>query len=369
MEKVLRNLLVDVKTIATRGEDQANAIAEVDAFIAMQTNADEVMHTTKVGGGKEVIPTEVFGDALLNLVPSYSYLLPLLPGNHGSGLNLLETLPIIGEADIFKGNSEWTTGSSAITPDGSKTATGSISITQGQFILNIALSKRELAYSVVDLERVIRERINLSAARTIDAFILNADSATSGNINYDGGTPAVGSYYLQGATGLRKVGLTNSVDVGTFDDADVLAMLDALGDYASDPSMLILAVNRKVYNKMLGFTNTKTYDKSSTNATILKGVLANIYGVDVLVHRDVPALAQATGKVSSTGASNTLGTAVMFYKPAVQYGFGKVQDFEVTNVAGKGVILTSTFEFGFAIPTGGTAGLPEMVTTAKNITV
>lgn len=366
MEKILKNLLVDVKTIGNK-EDKATALAEVEAAF-VQTNANEVMNTGAAAAGKEVIPTEVFGDALLNLVPNYSYLLPLLPGNHGTGLALKETLPIIGEADIFGGNSEWTTGSSAITPTGSKAVTGSISITQGQFILNIALSKRELAYSVVDLENVIRERINLSAARTIDAFILNADSAASGNVNYDGGTPAAGSYYLQGDNGLRKIGITNSVDIGTFDDADVLTMIDSLGDYAADPSMLLLAVNRKVYNKMLGFTNTKTYDKQALNATILKGILANIYGVDILVHRDVPALAVATGKVSSTGASNVTGTCVMFYKPAVQYGFGKVQDFEVTNVAGKGVILTSTFEFGFAIPNTD-AGLPKMVTAGINITM
>jgi len=210
--------------------------------------------------------------------------------------------------------------------------------------------------------------MNLSAARTIDAVILNGDSATSGNINLDGGTPGASSYYLQSATGLRKVGIANSADNGTFDEGDFLTMLDNLGEYAADPSQLLFVVNRKVYNKMLGFTNVKTYDKVAGNATIIKGVLANLFGVDILVHRDVPALAQASGKVSSTGANNTTGTAVMFYKPAVQYGYGKVQDFEITKVAGKGIILTATFEFGFAV-LNAEAGLPKMVTTAINITM
>lgn len=368
MEKVLKNLLVQVRTLAHPDRDRNAAIAEVEAFEA-QKNANEVMNTTAVGAGKELVPAEVMGDALLGLVPNYSFLLPLLPGNHGSGLEMKEVLPVIGEAGLFSGNTEWTTGAGTPnTPTGRKVATGSVTIEQGQFILEIAVSKRELAYSMVVLEPILRERINQAAARTVDALFLNADSATSGNINYDGGTPATGEYYLQGNNGLRKLGLGNSVDVGTFDEADFLAMFDALDEYAADPSQLLFVTSRKVYNKMLGFTNVKTYDKAAQNATIFKGVLANLFGVDILVHRDVPSLATADGKVSTTGASNTTGTGVMFYKPAVQFGFGKVEDFEVTPVAGKGAILTSTFEFGFGIPNQA-AGLPKMVTAAKNITV
>lgn len=368
MNKILKDLLVGIKTIGAK-QDEATAVAEVDAFIAAQTNANEIMNTGATGAGKELIPINVLQPEVLDLVPQYSYLLPLLPSNHGTNMAVSEKVAVLGEADMYSGNTEWTTGAAyPNTPTGKKVATGEITITQGQFILEIALSKRELNYAIVDLEATVKTKMNMAAARTIDAFILNADTATSGNVNLDGGTPASTIYYLQGNNGLRKLGLTNSVDIGAFDDVDVLSMIDALGDYASDPSMLLLAVNRKVYNKMLGFTNVKTYDKAYTNLTIQKGVLANIYGVDILVHRDVPALAQATGLVSSTGGSNTTGTIVLFYKPAVQYGWGQVDEFEVTRVAGKGVVLTSTFEFGFTIPNG-EAGYAPMVSTGKNITM
>jgi len=126
-------------------------------------------------------------------------------------------------------------------------------------------------------------------------------------------------------------------------------MLDLVGDYAAEIGNLLFILPRNVYNKALGLTNLKTYDKAENQATILSGILANIYGVDMLVHRDMPALAQATGKVSNTGGSNTVGQFALIYKPAVQYGYGQVVDIELTRVAGKGIMLTATFEFGFAI--------------------
>ena len=49
-------------------------------------------------------------DPLLDMLGSYSRLLPLLPGNHGNNMAVSEKVPVIGEASLFQGNSEWTTG-------------------------------------------------------------------------------------------------------------------------------------------------------------------------------------------------------------------------------------------------------------------
>lgn len=363
MEKGMKDLLLQVKTIGAK-QDEATVLAEIEA---LETKANEVMNTGATGFGAELVPTEVMGQTL-DLIPKYSALLPLLPGNHGRGLEMKEVLPVIGEAQIFSKNSEWTTGNNTITADGSGPATADVTIEQGQFILNIAVSKRELAYSVEQLEAVLRDRIAKSAARTVDAYILNADTASSGNVNLDGGTPGATAYYKQVSDGIRKLGIANGASLGTFDEDDVVDLFDKIGEYAADINDLLIVTNRKTYNKMLKFANLKTYDKNSTNATIQTGVLANIFGVDILVHRDMPALTDTNGKVSSTGENNTKGSIALIWKPAVQYGFGKIEDFEVTRVAGKGVILTSTFEFGFGIPDA-PAGLDKMVTVGYNITL
>lgn len=370
MDKIMKNLLIDLKSMSTDGNREL-ATTEVNDYIAgLQANAGDIMSTTEVGKGKELIPTATMGATLMDLIPSYSKLLPLLPGNHGTGLELREILPIIGEAEFFEGNTEWVNGDDDTVGDSTAVSTGEVTIDQGQFILRIRVSKKELAYSVEKLDGILRERIARSMARTIDALLINADSASSGNINLDHGTPSVKVYYKQQATGLRKVGLSNTVDIGTFDEDHIVDLADKIGDYASQPSDCLLIVNRKVYNKMLKFTNLKTYDKNKDNATILTGVLANIFGFDVFVHRDMPASAMASGKVGdgTVGYTNTTGTVLFFNKVAIQFGFGKIDEFEAQRVAGKGVILVSTFDFGQAV-LNGEAGLPKMVSAGINITL
>lgn len=365
MNEIIKDLLLKVKTIGAK-EDSATVQAEIEKLIA--TNANEVMHTTNTGAWKELIQTEVWGDAITNLVPNYSYLLPILPGNHWAWLELKENLPIIWEADLYRGNTEYTTWTTALTASGKKAATWTIAVEQGQFILDIFVSKRELRYSVAQLESILKERMARSMARTVDAFIINADKATSWNVNLNGATPATDSYFLQWDNGLRKLWIANGVDIWTFDEQDILDMIDKLWEFASNPADLVLVVSRKVYNKMLGFTNLKTYDKNRDNATIITWVLANIFWIDVLVDRNIPTLTATDGTVSSTGASNVKGSIVLLYKPAVQYWFGKIDDFEVTTIAWKGIALTSTFEFWFGV-VNGEAGLDKTVSVGFNITV
>jgi len=371
-KKNFLEVLGEAKTLefgAARIEDIKNEIKQFQD--ALDTKANEVVHTTNTGAWEELIPTNVLNPEILDLIPQYSMLLPKLPWNHGTNMAISEKVALVGEASIFEGNSEWTTGSAyPADPTAPNISTGSITISQGQFKLDVAISRRELNYSIGQLESTVRDRLNRSAARTIDAVIINGDSATSGNVNFDGGTPAATSYYLEVDWGIREVAISdsNTHNVGTLDDQDFLDMLDLVGDYAAEIGNLLFILPRNVYNKALGLTNLKTYDKAENQATILSGILANIYGVDMLVHRDMPALAQATGKVSNTGGSNTVGQFALIYKPAVQYGYGQVVDIELTRVAGKGIMLTATFEFGFAIAYED-AGLDKTVALWINVTV
>lgn len=368
MSKKLTDAVVALKALV--GMDAAATKQELEASYAK--NANEVMHTGNTGAGAEFVPEEVHTGEIIDMVPNYSILMDKLPGNHGSGLPMKETTSVIGEADLFEGNSEWTTGAATPnTPTGKKVASGKVTIEQAPFILEIAISKRELNYAPAQLEGLIRTKIAKSMARTIDAFFLNADTATSGNVNLDGGTPAATSYYLKGNNGIRKVGIANTVvNVGTMDEDDLLALIDKLGEYGADLPNLLFVVSRNVYNKMLGFSNLKTYDKAKDAATIARGILANVWGVDILVARDMPATSQADGKVGdgTSGHTNTVGQIALLWTPAVQYGFGQELEIEVTKVAGKGTVLTATFEFGFTI-VDEEVGQSKTVALGANVTL
>lgn len=210
----------------------------------------------------------------------------------------------------------------------------------------------------------------MSAAKTIDKFVVNADSAASGNVNKDGGTPASTMYYMQGDNGLRKTAIadTNTVDVTTLANTSFTAMFSKVDDrYTSELQNLLWIMPRNVYNKALLLTDVVSMEKYGQAATINTGRLGQIFGVDILTTPAIPSLALATGKVH-TSSGNTLGQMLLVYKPAVQYGFGQPLEIQIQPVPGKGALMYATFEFGFGIVYD-KAGLGKTIALGRNVTV
>ena len=374
MNKLIQSV-IDLKSIVEKDLNIESVKAELEAQQAKrleaETKANEVMNSGATGYGKEIIPSVITADPLLDMLGTYSGVLPLFPGNHGNAMGISEKVPVVGEANDFSGNSERTT--STYTPQNPKAdgpATGEITITQGQFILPLAVSKRELNYTPVALEALIRQRINMSAAKTIDKFVLNADDAASGNVNKDGGTPASDIYYVQGNGGFRDTCIadTNTVDVGTLDKESFIDMLGKIDPrYCDTLSDLLWIMPRTVYNKALQLDEVVTYDKFSNGATIATGRLGQIYGIDILVTAAMPANCLATGKVH-TSTGNSYGSFLLVYKPALQYGFGQPLEIQIQPVPGKGALMYTTFEFGFGIVYD-KAGLGKTAVLGRNVTL
>lgn len=358
---------MNIKELMMKAKDIANVAYDAKDFEDMDTKANEVVHTTNTGMGKELIPTNVMIDPMLDLVPNYSKLLPLLPGNHGNNMPISAKVAVIWEAGLFSGNSEWTTGGEILTPKANWPKTGDVTIVQGQFILTILVSNRELNYWPEQLEALIRERINRSAARTIDSAIINADTASSGNVN---GKYDANAYFAQIDNGIRKVGIANTVvNVGAMTAKsylDVVAVLDE--GYQADLENLLIIEPNNIYLKSLAFDEVITVDKFGSQATINSGVLAKVWNIDKIVARDFPALTADSGVVSETGSQNKKGSFAVIYKPAVQYGFGQPLEIDAFKVPGKGVALVATMEFGSAIANQ-VAGLGKTVGLGANVTL
>ena len=348
-------------------ETQEVAVEETPE-VEEEAKANEVMNTQATNFGTELVPTNVMADPLLDLVGNYSMLLPLLPGNHGNNMAISEIVPIVGEADMFQGNTEWTTWAWALTPANHWPATDKVTIVQGQYITTVDVSKRELNYATDRLEAIIRERVNRAAARTIDAVILNWDTATNGNVN---GTYDADAYFAQADNGIRKVGIANTaVSVGTLKADSFIDLKAELGaGYQSDLNNLLYVMPSSVYNKAMLLDEVITIDKFGPNATISTWVLAKVFNIDILVARDFPALTDSTGKVDwTTTSNNTKWSLACIYKPAVQYGFGQPLEIEVGRVLGKGIKIVATFEFGFAIANE-KAGLGKTVALWVNVSL
>jgi len=137
--------------------------------------------------------------------------------------------------------------------------------------------------------------------------------------------------------------------------------------YAADLDNLVWIMPQNVYNKCLLIDSLITRDKSQFD-TFRTGKFGQIFGIDVVVARDMPALAQATGKVSNTGGSNTVGQFALVYKPAIQFGYGMPLEIEVQKNPGQGVDLVATFDFGMAIAYD-KSGLGKTATLGVNVTL
>ena len=355
MHKKVLDLIVQSKKLMDKDFNEAEYVESIKSEVVEDTKANEVMHTTNTNFWKELIPTDVLMDPLLDLVPEYSKLLPLLPGNHGSNMPISAKVPVIWEANMFGGNTEWTTGQGwFITPANNGPATDEIVISQGQFITTVSISKRELNYAPENLEALIRERINRAAARTIDAVIINGDAETgaTGNVNSVDAAPTTWIYYLQNDHWIRELAINNNqtVNVWSLTSGDFLDILSVLGEwYQSDLDNLLFLQPANVYNKSLLLSEVLTMEKFGPDATIRTGVLAKVFWIDIVTARDRPAKATATGTVSATVSNNTTGSFGLIYKPAVQYGFGQPLEIDVFKVPGKWVDLVATFEFWFGI--------------------
>lgn len=362
----LKDLIKEAKSIAWIEMKEEEV---VQPEVAEEQKANEVMNTGAQYFWQELVPTNVLADPLLDMLGNYSKLLPLLPWNHGTNMAVSENVPLVWEADLFQWNAEWTTGAWTLTPADNGPATDKVVITQGQFITTVDISKRELNYATDKLESIVRERINRAAARTIDAFIINADNTASGSGNVNG-TYSGSPYFTQWTDGIRKVGIANTgVSVGTITAGQFLAVKGVLdARYQAELNNLLYIMPSNVYDKSLALTEVITADKFGPNATISKGVLAKIWNIDILVAQDFPALTNTSGLVDASSANNTKGSFACIYKPAIQYGFGQPLEIEVGKILGKGVKMVATFEFGFAIANG-KAGLGKTVGLGINATV
>lgn len=190
--------------------------------------------------------------------------------------------------------------------------------------------------SIIALMPLMRAEITRSGAEIIDDFIINADStdAATGNINLDDANPPDDSFYLSsGQDGLRHAWLVDNTAQGVnaggdaLADADIVNALGLMDKYAANPSDLVIVSDVQSYLK--GFlssaagtpgANLLTLDKFGPNAIVLTGQVAAYRGIPVITsaqHR----LAEADGKLSTTAASNTLGSLTIFNRLFWKKGF------------------------------------------------
>ncbi len=353
---------------------------------ALETKANEVMHTGNTGYGAEFIPTEVFKNEIIDLVPKFSSLLPLLPGNHGRNLPKKLTSAAVGLSigDLFfQGKGQWTTGTGSQTEDDhgqSKVKTKQVSLDQVPFICEIDVSDDQLRYNAVNTEQYVKDALARAMGLTCESVIINGDNETgaTGNVNSDDQAAAT-TYATTGGSkdhrlmidgGIRERAINSSYtkDFGTLADTDYMDLLGVLGRYATNPGDVLFLQPIQVTNKAKTLDPFKLVANSADRATIQRGITPTPYGSDILTTHLVP-LTEADGKISATAGNNTKGQTLALYKPAVQYGFGSDFLLEVVRVPGYGYRLVATFDFAFKLIDAEASLTNPTVAAGINITI
>jgi hypothetical protein len=212
----------------------------------------------------------------------------------------------------------------------SKVGTDKIQLTSGQLVVWIAISEFEDEDALVPVIPQKRKQCQRVIADAMDSVILNADAAATGNINYNGGTLAATSKFRYGGDssvgGLAYVPLktttSNLANMGgspTWEQFRDLRRLLAKA-YSIRQDDLVYIVDVDTWHALSLMEKVITVDKYGSDATIRTGEVGRIGLVSVVASEQL-ALADSTGFVSSTAASNKYGRALLVHRPTQYVGY------------------------------------------------
>lgn len=175
--------------------------------------------------------------------------------------------------------------------------------------------------SAPDFLAIAREQLILAHSRAVESAILNGDADGT---HIDSDTQAASAAVCEKLwNGLRRQAIANSANGGTkniggaLSATALLQMRAQMKKHGVDPSNLVWVVGPSVYSQLMGFSEILTVEKAGPlAATILKGSLAALFGIPVLVSGQDREDLNATGVydgVTTTKGSILLVNASRFY--------------------------------------------------------
>lgn len=323
------------------------ATTSVDA--AEEKGIGDTTNTGNTGHGQELVQHTAFSAQILEEVRKASNFLSLLPGYHGSNLPQDLKVRVIGDAEYFENEGEWTnpanTGLGA-----SNIGSAEITLSRKKLQRTIPVSDEMIAAGV-DITEHVKNILAASWGKTVESILLNADNTTgTDNINAKGETIAnTEKRHWFRQAGLRKTALAHATtyNIDALDENDLFDLVGMLGDKAANPADCIFVTNRRTALKIAQLPALKNQYQNGRSSTIVKGAETNLIGSDVVISAELKNT-DNTGSVSKTASENTKGQILYMNKFAPQFGFTPVA-FEVARVPGKGYNIIATSYFAHAI--------------------
>lgn len=327
-------LLQATKSFHGVSQPFANALAhKVQKAGLTGLKADELAYSTQSGFGDEWVP-DLWSAQIWNRARLENAILPLfrsieMPSNPFE-VPIEGADPTVYFVPESKNEADLTLAGSANPIPDSKIGSGKVTLEAKKLALRVGFSSELVEDSIVPVLNIYREQAMKAILTSIDHVLLNGDTASSGNINKNGGTPASTDRYMA-FNGLRKLALVtnsdtppNRVDAAGAPSLALLRQTRFTMDarYSARPSDLAWIVDGGTYAKLLGLSEFLTMEKAGTLATAQTGQIGFADGAPVIVSAEMPLSDGANGKVnSSTPANNTKGSALCVYRPGWFVGY------------------------------------------------
>lgn len=346
-DEAYRQLVVEAETAVKTGdiqlfyEDDHNGMKAMNVANQISRHAaavkdNELVHTGNTGFGAEWIAdlwsSELWRDERDELVVAREFQQVDMPSDPYN-------MPIEGVDPEMELVAETTNAAqlvltNAATSSVQKIGTNYLVMETDKFMLRISISAEQEEDSIIPTLAEARRKVMRVFDETRDEVILNADSATTGNVNLDGGTPGAKKAYMTSkGEGLVKTcftlaaapaaGVTPIIDAAGLPTLALMRSLRFAGlesQYRRQISNLRYIVDTQVEGSLLGIPEFLTVDKMGAQATVLTGMIGSIDGIPVLVSSELKPSA-VNGKVSNTAGDNVKGRALLVYKPWHKVGF------------------------------------------------
>lgn len=236
--------------------------------------------------------------------------------------------------------------------------TGQVTLTPGYLGMAVAYTSVFEEDSLINASSQLNSQMQEKAEETIEQLFLNGDTASSANVNYDGGTANAAQYFLA-SNGARKyalvTGSSTSRSGGTLDENDYRLTIKLFPSaIRTRKQQMAFIIDSETHSASLDIAAIKTDDVRRTNATITSGQLVNIYGVDVLESGFLP-LTDTDGKVTYN-AAGTVGQILGVYAPFWAMGWKRRVTFETDkDILAQSNLIVCTFRLGFLARGAGAA--------------
>ncbi len=170
--------------------------------------------------------------------------------------------------------------------------------------------------SIIAVLPMITNQLAGAAAEAFEDNLINGQ--VSGAI--DNGYTAA-DYICDGLRYMAEqvAGLQYNVN-GAVEIADLVGARKVMGKWGTRPSDTVLITSYKAYNDIVALDQVSTLEKIGGNASIVSGVVPQIFGMDVIPSAALLDTVGDAGLVTSTGGNNIKGQFLMVYKPAFTVG-------------------------------------------------